>query len=414
MLFVAAAPAHDINTDTEFRRVRRVLDAVAGIELVPLLCASIDDLQWALIDGAFDYVHFAAHGTTDHLSLQSAAETGPQRADVPIDQVIELLELHRTLSCVVLNVCDAAAWATRLRGPALVAMKGSIEDEVALRFSETFYRAVAAGQSSVVAFEQARVRARRSATADFEPRYWPDCTGVIGVHVNRGHRAHEYIRAQMVCDLRRFFPCEGEQDWAGASDELARCLDLARLRQTLAPPPWSIDLDCPMSLAFLSGRLLGSSGDTHAYDSRIPRRLWKPDHRAPMPEKSPWEVTESRSIGARTLAVSISVSVDTRPLVEAHFEAREQPVDWVDFRPVEGPRIHAVRDAAHAHALARTLAQELPGLRRRSGCESIELFCAAPNPFMFLLGQQGACLGKLNLHEKVRGEDRYERSFPCQ
>ncbi|PRP91415.1 CHAT domain protein [Enhygromyxa salina] len=410
VLFVSANPDRDISSEAELKRVRSMLDGIPGIDLQPVLCATIDDLQNELIKRDFDFVHLVAHGATDAVTLEDAGDLWGE--DVPASMVVDLLRDHRSLKCVVLNTCNSASWITEPLGPALVAMRGPIGDDAALEFSDAFYRSVAAGRPLDFALDQGKKRAERKAPhANFQPEFWPECFGVIGIRSYPRFKKDSHTRCHFFCDLEAHFPQDGEPDWAAAVAQVTEFLEGDELRAQLNRQACQINLDCPMAIALLAGRLLGPHAKVYPLQSRPVRALWKPNHALPMPDSSPWQVTEHPSIGARKMAVSISVAADTQALVGAHLDAIGEPVHWVDFRPLGGTHQHAIRDPDHANALALTLAQELSRRRIEDDFNEVDLFFAAPGAFMFLLGQQGAQLGRLNLHHKIHGQDRYVPSF---
>jgi len=406
-LFVAAAPERDISTEAEFKRVHGILDMIPGIELHPVLGATIQDLQNELIKREVDIVHLVSHGSTSAVTLEKEGWLWGE--DVPASLVIRLLSQHRSLRCVVLNACFSASWFTEPLGPALVLMNGKVEDAAAVEFSDGFYRAVVAGRGFAAAFEQGKLRvAINTPDAVFDPVFMPDCFGVIGVRTRTDFNATVDDRCQFFCDLAEHFSDAAQLDWAAAEAQLRSFLRAPGLRACLERCEPMIHLDCGGSIALLAGRLLGAQSRVSPLQGRPARALWKPDRALPLPAESPWELDERPSMGAKKLAVSISLSNDARPLVGAHLAELGVSVDWVDFRVRGGAHQQAVEGADHANALARTLARELQALRAKHRVDEVDLFVSAPNAFMFLLGQQGAvALAKLNLHEKVHGEERY-------
>lgn len=404
VLFVAAAPKRDISTEDEFKRMRGILDGIPGIELHPAFCATIQDLQDELIKRDVDIVHLVAHGTPGEAKLEP--EGGPWGGSVPASMVVKLLSLHASLRCVVLNACHSASWIREPLGPALIMMNGEVGDAAAVEFSDGFYRGVVAGRSLGDAYEQGRVRVEINAPgSEFDPKFMPDCFGVIGVRSRSSFDPELDARCQFFCDLAPHFSAAGQPDWRAAEAQLRAFV--SQISGGLHRYEPRINLDCQSSLALAAGRLLGPRTRVYALTGRPTREPWKPNHALALPAKSPWELDERPSMGAKKLAVSISLSNDTRPLVGLHLARVGVSVDWVDFRVRGGAHQSAVQSADHALALARTLARDLQGLRAKYGVDEIDLFFSAPNAFMFLLGQQGVSLGKLNLHEKVYQEERY-------
>lgn len=101
-------------------------------------------------------IHFAGHGQPTGSILESAQRQGVL---MPPDALGRLLELLRTdLRCLVLNACHSVAQANALlpQVPCVVGMQDAVSDPSAVRFSTSFYAALAAGDSVGTSFELAR------------------------------------------------------------------------------------------------------------------------------------------------------------------------------------------------------------------------------------------------------------------
>lgn len=116
-------------------------------------------------------LHFSGHGTAEE-ELVLEKYSSPQEVQVgmslasttsaeyiPYADVARILvEYEASLRCVVFNACstEALAEAICLRIPCAIGMRGPINDFLAIRFAEIFYRSVAMGESVGLAFRKAR------------------------------------------------------------------------------------------------------------------------------------------------------------------------------------------------------------------------------------------------------------------
>jgi hypothetical protein len=118
-------------------------------------------------------LHFSGHAySTDYLLLEKytsieelrirthAPTTATAEPDlIPFADIVNRLSKHqKTLRCVVLNACHTEALAEALckQIDCAIGMRGALNDGLAIRFSELFYRAIAYGYSVDWAFRNAR------------------------------------------------------------------------------------------------------------------------------------------------------------------------------------------------------------------------------------------------------------------
>ena len=118
-------------------------------------------------------LHFSGHGTEDgELVLEKYASLEELRAGLHIPSgpvanadyieyaaIARILSGHgATLRCVVFNACSTEPLAEAICAevPCAIGMKGPINDFLAIRFAEIFYRSLMIGESVGLAFRKAR------------------------------------------------------------------------------------------------------------------------------------------------------------------------------------------------------------------------------------------------------------------
>jgi hypothetical protein len=167
---------------------------------------------------------------------------------------------------------------------------------------------------------------------------------------------------------------------------------------------YELRLDAHSSIAFVAGRCLNPKrGIEIGIIQRVLGRevLWKPAIDATTaPPDSVWEiggrvVREDGKDVAMVLSVSQDAVEDVMAFVESHPEIHR--ILTLSVLPAVGPT--AVKDSNHCLQLVQSVSTIL---KQRSGSEKegvLHVFAAAPNGFMFLLGQLSQGFGKILLYE---------------
>jgi CHAT domain-containing protein len=117
-------------------------------------------------------LHFSGHADSGDLIFEKyasseelqagtshSARSGSEPDPVPFSTIAGILaEYQKTLRCVVLNACETEQLAEVIceQIDCAIGMRGAINDGLAIRFSELFYRALAYGESVGQAFRKAR------------------------------------------------------------------------------------------------------------------------------------------------------------------------------------------------------------------------------------------------------------------
>jgi hypothetical protein len=164
----------------EWARLQGALSAQvkAGVVEVSLLpTATVDELLQALQRGTYHVLHFIGHGgfreSSDEGVLLFEDDLGGSH-EVTGEELGILLQDHPSLRLVVLNACEGARAGVgdpfsgtaqslvRRRIPAVVAMQFEITDTAALRFSQSFYGALASNFPVDAAVAESRKSIRLS------------------------------------------------------------------------------------------------------------------------------------------------------------------------------------------------------------------------------------------------------------
>jgi CHAT domain len=184
ILFLAANPAGSspLRLDQEVRTIDKALRS-AGVrerfELEQSWAVTFADLQEGLLRFQPDLVHWSGHGNvTGELAFEAealyrslrppAVSVGlvlpdTDQRQVPVAALAQLFSLARgKVRCVVLNACYSEEQARTIAESidCVIGMSSAITDESAIRFSASFYGALAYGQSVRTSFELACVQVR--------------------------------------------------------------------------------------------------------------------------------------------------------------------------------------------------------------------------------------------------------------
>lgn len=138
----------------EHRAITRALAENPEIEMTVHHATTFEDVETALLRRDYDLVHFAGHHTHER-GLTLLDERGQPR---PLDGATftRLLRHHPSIHTLVLNARDTHELGLHAQVERVVAMQGPVDDEAAVRFSSSFYRAIALGRPTDSAFAWAR------------------------------------------------------------------------------------------------------------------------------------------------------------------------------------------------------------------------------------------------------------------
>jgi nucleoside phosphorylase len=150
-----------LRLDTEERVIREAIRMSRNSDSIVLTtcpAATIRDLSWTLLNDTFQVIHIAGHGSGNGLIL--ANDTGGLFL---VDQstLADLFQEYRSsIQCVVLNACYSFTQGSLISNvvPCTIAMDNALNDHAAIKFSEGFYDALAAGKPIEHAFREGNRR----------------------------------------------------------------------------------------------------------------------------------------------------------------------------------------------------------------------------------------------------------------
>lgn len=161
ILVLAANPldATRVRLDKEVRTIEEAIregEHRDKIEVVQQGAVKASDLQGHLLRHSPNLMHFCGHGTENNEIIleDDHGDSHP----VPKQALGGLFgALGDEVQCVVLNSChsDIQAQAIAEHIECVIGMSSAIEDEAAINFSKSFYRALAYGRDMQNAFDQA-------------------------------------------------------------------------------------------------------------------------------------------------------------------------------------------------------------------------------------------------------------------
>ena len=180
VLVVIASPSDLVELEWE-REISYLRDGLwelvrsRRVEVVINQHTTHENLHTALLENAPDVVHYIGHGEYDAQAHRGTLVLEDEEGHASPIGATETARLVRRYGArlVVLNACETAsgAWAglgpalVRAEVPAVVAMQWPVEDRAAIRFSRSFYTALARGRTIDECVAEGRMGASASNSA---------------------------------------------------------------------------------------------------------------------------------------------------------------------------------------------------------------------------------------------------------
>lgn len=164
---------------------------------------------------------------------------------------------------------------------------------------------------------------------------------------------------------------------------------------------FDLHLDVHASLAYAAGSLLPPKCGLDLRIRQFSRggsELWPA---MPTTAEEPGLVAQVQPLGLGSgLGLALALTQDIAADVRIYTEKEGLPIDrLLTLAPAGGASQNAVRNGAHALAIADHTAREVTALRRIDRSATLHLFSAAPNALVFFLGQLAQSLGPVQLYE---------------
>ena len=161
VLVLSASPLDQepLRLDEEARdldeKLRLVSKPTVEVSVVNRWAVRTDQVQEAILNEKPNILHFSGHGGGGSLCFEDSAGYS---TPVSATAIAELMRLNSDyIECLVLNACysQEVAELSSVHLEAVVGCDGSIDDDAAVAFARSFYRAIADGRTYKVAFDWA-------------------------------------------------------------------------------------------------------------------------------------------------------------------------------------------------------------------------------------------------------------------
>lgn len=160
ILFLGASPrgAQPLRLDVEVREIdlaMRQAEFRERFDLCQQHAVRPADLQAALLRYRPEIVHFSGHGSADGIYLEDDSGQVKKAQGEVIARILGVFK--KKIRCVVLNACYSKDQAEAIAKDidSVVGMSAAIADRASIRFSASFYQALAFGSSVEEAFQLA-------------------------------------------------------------------------------------------------------------------------------------------------------------------------------------------------------------------------------------------------------------------
>ncbi len=435
----------------EVAKIQKALQDRKDTRVVVLEHASFEQTLALLRDG-FHVLHFIGHGGRDPLSGQRYLlfEEEGKRQAVLAEDIADRFGSNPMLKLVVLNAChsgelekgaggDAVAGvaaALSTRGiPAVVAMQVAVTDSAAVDFSAALYGALREGQCIEVAVADGRGSVRvgspewatpvlylRGESSDlFE--FQTDSQGPVirsdgppelklGIRSLVESEKFPYLAewakklettTEALLPLEEYFQGRyiiKRKMWGeSVLPRLHRFLGGAAMQER----PVALSLAAHGTIAFAAGYyFLKSATPVSLLQVTSGQTTRWAEAQGTVPPGALWQDFEERVLDptAPDVAVAIEITQNTLEAVARYLAESQVKVGKLVCARIAGwPGKTRVESGAHAYQLAWQLQQWLKDHTGNGAKRRLHLFSAAPNGFLFFLGQLAPDLGKLRLYE---------------
>ncbi len=143
-----------LDVDVEFSTIKNNLTKLgrerANFEVSIELSVTKSWLLQAFLDERPNIVHFSGHGKEGALLLHD-----DRQYPEPLENFHSLINIFgekHPIDCVVLNSCHSASIIERIEKIPVIGINGAIRDNLAVMFSEGFYKAISSGEDLYFAY----------------------------------------------------------------------------------------------------------------------------------------------------------------------------------------------------------------------------------------------------------------------
>jgi hypothetical protein len=434
---------------TEQRRIKEALEEHPDVELHYLEQPDVNDVRTVLEDKGIHVLHFMGHGRFDQHDGEGGiafVTSDGKSQDVSGKRLAVYLKGIPSLRLVVLSSCYGAALPRRQAQnlyasvapallqagiPAIVAMQFPISDAAATAFSTAFYSSLAKGDPVDVAATKGRVaiygeeetsqewvtpalfmRVRDGRIID---RFAPRNPGPVRLGIRSFADTDSWgkgleDRVDRFLGLEEYFDGRSIRDDAMWNQAIFLKLNEFLFRVAGYRNPLHVDFAAHATIAFAAGYCLDCKS---GLSIRILQRQlggtteWTSQEGEP-PQGPLWSDGEiTMDDNAYDVALAVSVSRPVLDDVEAYVRRSGLSVRRiVSASLLPEPSVKGIVNGAHALELALKLERRIwsRSIEEREGV--LHLFVAAPNAFVFFLGQLAKAFGRVQLYEHHLGSGK--------
>lgn len=456
--------------EKEKQEIQKNLRRTDRFEVNFLSNPALDDLRDRLIQRDFHIVHFIGHGCFDESTGEGLlAFTDDQRNTLPVsgERLAAELDVCPSLRLVVLNSCFGATvprkggWdpysgvataLVRAGLPAVVAMQFTVSYDATRSFSRAFYRSLGQMRSVEMAVSEGRyaIYVGESGSPEWAtpvlflnskhgylfgtPERIPSAPEAprpsrrkkrlrLGIRsfADRTHTADLEEKADDVLDLTAEFDGRRIRDPKRWKDYIYPRLGEFLRGHTNPKRPLLIDWAAHWTIAFAAGYILEAKG---GFDISILQRSQRGTstfgQKATAAQKDypTWCEEEEVGLSPKGADVALAIAI-SRPVMKdvLSYLSREFPDGFSRVIPATlapEPGQLSIQDGWHAYRLAQDLEAKIRSRNFEERGGVLHLFAAAPNAFVFRLGQLAQPFGAIQLHEhnfENRQQDDYSPSL---
>lgn len=178
---------------------------------------------------------------------------------------------------------------------------------------------------------------------------------------------------------------------------------------------YSLYLDTHGSIAFAAGHFLDPKVGAEAYPvqkSTKGRQLWIPDNQIDNKNYTDWTIKDDlRDMDGTDIVLALSITHDICNWVEGYVKETEISAKYVIHNLLSDNISNlSIVDGSHAWILANKISGLIRKIKATERKAHIHIFAAAPNGFMFFLGQLSRSFGKCTIYE-YDFDNRYDGSY---
>lgn len=229
----------------------------------------------------------------------------------------------------------------------------------------------------------------------------PPRIGIRGFRRFAERMEDETIKFLCLLDLFEGRHLKSDVSWKDVKDKITKFFEQADIRKIVRESDIFLDLDCHLSSALVAGYELDfkSGAKVFPIQKNVPNIYWKPVEE----RDSHWGLSEKvvglENTSGDDIAFLVSISRPVSDLAIDYIKSQPNIGTAFTFESNTGVGHSSILNATHAQTLANSLVQRLRDIKGVNQKRVLHLFIAAPNSFVYFLGQNREGLGKVQMYE---------------